>query len=52
VVDGGPRPFVDGEGATPAHSNYFNPEKDKESANNIALIVSGNSGEIQLERHR
>jgi hypothetical protein len=51
-VDDGPRPFVDGQGPTPAHSNYFNPEKDKESANNIALIVSGNSSEIQLERPR
>ncbi|MEV5551596.1 alpha/beta hydrolase [Streptomyces sp. NPDC052309] len=51
-VDEGPRPFIDGQGPTPAHSNYFNPEKDKESANNIALIVSGNSGDIQLERPR
>lgn len=46
-VDDGPRPFIDGQGPTPAHSNYFNPEKDKVSANNIALIVSGNSDEIQ-----
>ncbi|QEV06585.1 alpha/beta hydrolase [Streptomyces prasinus] len=51
-VDDGPRPFIDGQGPTPAHSNYFDPEKDAESANNIALIVSGNSSDIQLERPR
>ncbi|MGW5970606.1 alpha/beta hydrolase [Streptomyces sp. NPDC055186] len=51
-VDDGPRPFIDGQGPTPAHSNYFNPKKDEESVKNIALIVSGNSGEIQLERPR
>ncbi|MDX3385693.1 alpha/beta hydrolase [Streptomyces niveiscabiei] len=51
-VDDGPRPFVDGQGPTPAHSNYFNPEKDMESAKNIALIVAGHSNEIQLEQPR
>ncbi len=52
VVDDGPRPVLDGEGATPAHSNYFNPVRDAESADNIGLIVSGNSGEITTERLR
>ncbi|MFF1418849.1 alpha/beta hydrolase [Streptomyces sp. NPDC058280] len=40
-VADGPRPFLDGDGAAPAHSNYFNPEKDLVSADNVALIVSG-----------
>ncbi|MEV7792599.1 alpha/beta hydrolase [Streptomyces sp. NPDC087512] len=52
VVDDGPRPFVDGQGATPAHSNYFNPEKDLESADNIAKIVAGESDHIKVERWR
>lgn len=52
VVDDGPRPIIDGEGATPAHSNYFNPEKDHVSANNIAKIVAGQPETISVERHR
>ncbi|MFE3824201.1 alpha/beta hydrolase [Streptomyces sp. NPDC059092] len=50
-VDEGARPFVDGQGATPAHSNYFNPEKDPESADNIAKIVAGRDG-LTLQEHR
>ncbi|WP_405645698.1 alpha/beta hydrolase [Streptomyces uncialis] len=52
AVDDGPRPIVDGEGATPAHSNYFNPEKDPMSADNIAKIVAGQPETIDTERHR
>ncbi|WP_079107709.1 alpha/beta hydrolase [Streptomyces sp. NRRL S-1521] len=52
AVDDGPRPIVDGQGPTPAHSNYFNPEKDQVSADNVARVVSGNSSEIKVERYR
>ncbi|UFQ18405.1 MULTISPECIES: alpha/beta hydrolase [Streptomyces] len=52
VVDDGPRPFIDGQGPTPAHSNYFNPQKDQVSADNVARVVSGNSGDIKVERYR
>ncbi|MFJ1750857.1 alpha/beta hydrolase [Streptomyces sp. NPDC088116] len=51
-VDDGPRPIVDGEGVTPAHSNYFTPVRDAVSADNIALIASGNSSEIKADRWR
>ncbi|MCZ7414933.1 MULTISPECIES: alpha/beta hydrolase [unclassified Streptomyces] len=51
-VDDGPRPFVDGEGATPAHSNYFNPEKDHKSADNIAAVVAGQPELVVPEEHR
>ncbi|MFJ5274972.1 alpha/beta hydrolase [Streptomyces sp. NPDC088358] len=50
LVDDGPRPTI--HDPAPAHSNYFNPEKDKESANNIALIVAGQSENIGVERPR
>ncbi|MFD5745990.1 alpha/beta hydrolase [Streptomyces sp. NPDC127033] len=50
-VDDGPRPFVGGEGPTPAHSNYFNPEKDPESADNIAKIVAGRD-DLTIQEHR
>ncbi|MFH8340641.1 alpha/beta hydrolase [Streptomyces sp. AM6-12] len=49
-VDPGPVPSI--HDPAPAHSNYFNPEKDKESANNIALIVAGHSDQIQVEKPR
>lgn len=51
-VADGPRPFIDGEGATPAHSDYFNPEKDTASAQNIAMIVAGHSSEISTQEPR
>ncbi|MGW2105673.1 alpha/beta hydrolase [Streptomyces sp. NPDC001948] len=58
AVDDGPVPFVGGEGATPAHSDYFDVNDDagarrpSESERNISLIVSGNSDEISRERPR
>ncbi|MFI6943583.1 alpha/beta hydrolase [Streptomyces sp. NPDC050418] len=51
-VDDGPRPVIDGEGATPAHSNYFNPDRDPESALNIARIVSGRGDSVNREEYR
>ena len=48
-VDAGPRPFVDGQGATPAHSNYFNPDIDQMSADNIAAVVAGQSQDVIRE---
>ncbi|WP_245996683.1 alpha/beta hydrolase [Streptomyces armeniacus] len=42
-VADGPRPFFDGEGATPAHSNYFDPQADPESVENIGAIVANRS---------
>ncbi|GBP99952.1 hypothetical protein SSP531S_13560 [Streptomyces spongiicola] len=52
AVADGPRPFIDGQGPTPAHSNYFNPGKDRESAVNIAAIVSGRSHLVTTEKYR
>ncbi|WP_097876241.1 alpha/beta hydrolase [Streptomyces sp. ms184] len=51
-VDDGPLPIVDGQGPTPAHSNYFNRTKDSVSAANIAAVVSGNPDLIVTESHR
>ncbi|RNL71189.1 alpha/beta hydrolase [Streptomyces sp. I6] len=51
-VDDGPRPVIAGEGPTPAHSNYFNPDKDPESAANIAAIVSGRPHLVTTEKYR
>ncbi|MYU52238.1 MULTISPECIES: alpha/beta hydrolase [Streptomyces] len=39
-VDAGPRPFIDGQGATPAHSHYFDPEVDPVSAANVSAVVA------------
>jgi hypothetical protein len=39
VVADGPPPFSDG--AVPAHSNYFSPEKDLDSLDNISAVVGG-----------
>ncbi|WP_156726824.1 alpha/beta hydrolase [Streptomyces apocyni] len=52
LVDDGARPFIDGEGATPAHSNYFNPQKDAVSAENIAAVVAGQPELVVPEKHR
>ncbi|MFE7614234.1 alpha/beta hydrolase [Streptomyces sp. NPDC057496] len=58
AVDDGPVPFVGGEGATPAHSDYFDVDdgagvrRPSESERNISLIVSGNSSEISREQPR
>ncbi|MET9953112.1 alpha/beta hydrolase [Streptomyces sp. NPDC006339] len=50
-VDDGPRMVVEG-GLFQAHSQYFTPDVDAESANNIALIVGGSSHRISKEEHR
>ncbi|WP_112490682.1 alpha/beta hydrolase [Streptomyces bacillaris] len=50
-VDDGPRMILEG-GLFEAHSQYFDPAKDQESAANIARIVSGRSEEIVREDHR
>ncbi|MFF1958318.1 alpha/beta hydrolase [Streptomyces sp. NPDC058220] len=50
-VGDGPRPIGDGGGFA-AHSNYFNPAEDEESADNIALIVAGRGREISTQEHR
>ncbi|WP_229849163.1 alpha/beta hydrolase, partial [Streptomyces melanogenes] len=51
-VSDGPLPVLSGEGATPAHSNYFSPGKDRVSARNIALVVAGHGGEISTQEPR
>ncbi|GAA2517071.1 alpha/beta hydrolase [Streptomyces gobitricini] len=51
-VDDGPLPVVGGDGATPAHSNYFNPTKDRVSAENIAAVVVGRPEDVVPEKHR
>ncbi|MER6201202.1 hypothetical protein ABT234_28020 [Streptomyces sp. NPDC001586] len=51
-VDDGPRPIIGGDGPMDAHSNYFNPTKDRESATNIALIVAGHPQDISTEEPR
>ncbi|MEV6675104.1 alpha/beta hydrolase [Streptomyces sp. NPDC051162] len=51
-VDDGPIPLLDGEGLTPAHSNYFNPHKDKRSADNIAAVVAGRPDLLVPEKPR
>ncbi|MFC9991303.1 alpha/beta hydrolase [Streptomyces globisporus] len=50
-VDDGPR-MVRDVGLFDAHSQYFDPEKDQDSAENIAKIVGGRPEEIVRERHR
>ncbi|MGI5377906.1 alpha/beta hydrolase [Streptomyces sp. CA-251387] len=53
VLDG-PMPVVDGQGPTPAHSNYFNPAQDKDpvSAANIAAIVAGRPDLVTWDKYR
>ncbi|GAA3375970.1 hypothetical protein GCM10020367_45830 [Streptomyces sannanensis] len=50
-VDDGPRPIRD-LGGFDAHSQYFTPELDDESAENIARIVAGRSEKISMEEWR
>lgn len=50
-VDDGPRVIADGGGFA-AHTNYFDPDKDEESADNIALIVAGRGHEISTQERR
>ncbi|MEU3908956.1 alpha/beta hydrolase [Streptomyces goshikiensis] len=51
LVDDGPRMIFDG-GGFDAHSQYFTPEKDQTSANNIARIVAGHPEKIVREEYR
>ncbi|MER6020913.1 alpha/beta hydrolase [Streptomyces anulatus] len=50
-VDDGPRMVLEA-GKFEAHSQYFEPEKDRESASNIARIVGGRPEGIVREEHR
>ncbi|MFE4608056.1 alpha/beta hydrolase [Streptomyces niveus] len=50
-VDEGRRPILD-MGGVDAHSNYFDPDKDEESADNIALIVAGQGGLVTGQDRR
>ncbi|MFF2526690.1 alpha/beta hydrolase [Streptomyces liangshanensis] len=50
-VADGPRPIAD-MGGVDAHTRYFDPKKDEESADNIALIVAGRSSEITTQERR
>ncbi|MFE6027646.1 alpha/beta hydrolase [Streptomyces niveus] len=50
-VDEGRRPVLD-MGGVDAHSNYFDPDKDEESADNIALIVAGQGGLVTGQDRR
>ncbi|MCX4691772.1 alpha/beta hydrolase [Streptomyces sp. NBC_01408] len=52
LVDDGPLPVFGGSGLMDAHSNYFNPSKDPDSADNIALIIAGKAHKITTEEHR
>lgn len=49
----GPLPlWLSGEGPTPAHSGYFDPDRNPSAANNIAKIVAGRSDHIKTEEPR
>ncbi|WP_019889649.1 alpha/beta hydrolase [Streptomyces purpureus] len=50
-VDDGPRMALD-LGGFDAHSQYFTPDLDPESAKNIARIVGGKPDKITTEEHR
>ncbi|MGW6535658.1 alpha/beta hydrolase [Streptomyces sp. NPDC055051] len=50
-VDDGPAMIREG-GGFDAHSQYFTPDLDRQSAENIALIVGGRSEAITTEEHR
>ncbi|MEV8329668.1 alpha/beta hydrolase [Streptomyces niveus] len=50
-VDEGRRPIMD-MGGVDAHSNYFDPDRDEESADNIALIVAGRGGLVTGQDRR
>jgi Alpha/beta hydrolase len=51
-VDEGPLPLIGGEGMTPAHSHYFDPQRDPESAANVAAVVAGRPHLVTTERYR
>ncbi|MGW0467373.1 alpha/beta hydrolase [Streptomyces sp. NPDC003027] len=50
-VDDGPRMVLE-RGLFDAHSQYFTPDLDPESARNIAKIVAGTPEKISTEEHR
>ncbi|MFE2601588.1 alpha/beta hydrolase [Streptomyces sp. NPDC059396] len=50
-VEDGPRPIGDAGGFA-AHSSYFNPRVDEESARNIAKIVAGRGDRINIQEPR
>ncbi|MFG3406917.1 alpha/beta hydrolase [Streptomyces sp. NPDC048142] len=50
-VDDGPRMVLEA-GKFKAHSQYFDPERDHDSADNIASIVGGRPEDIVREKHR
>jgi hypothetical protein len=50
-VDDGPRPVLD-HGGFDAHSQYFTPNKDAVSAENIAQIVAGDRKEMKWVEYR
>lgn len=50
-VDPGPHPVLEG-GGFDAHSQYFTPEKDQVSAENIATIVGGRPQDVIKEDYR
>ncbi|MFI6286049.1 alpha/beta hydrolase [Streptomyces sp. NPDC051018] len=49
-VDDGPNPVIDGKPIA-AHSQYFTPTKDEQSADSIARVVSGEYG-VKREEYR
>nr|WP_244320171.1 MULTISPECIES: alpha/beta hydrolase [Streptomyces] len=54
-VSDGPVPLLDGQGlTTPAHSNYFNPARDKDpvSAANIAAVVADRPDLVTWDKYR
>ncbi|NEA46692.1 hypothetical protein [Streptomyces sp. SID10815] len=51
-IESGDRPlplYLSGEGPTPAHSGYFDPDRNPSAANNIAKIVAGRSDNVTME---
>ncbi|MFF6997705.1 alpha/beta hydrolase [Streptomyces sp. NPDC008313] len=49
----GPLPmWLSGEGPTPAHSGYFDPDRNPSAANNMAKIVAGRSDLVTTEEGR
>ncbi|MFJ8029195.1 alpha/beta hydrolase [Streptomyces sp. NPDC096032] len=49
----GPLPlYLSNEGPTPAHSGYFDPDRNPSAANNIAKIVAGRSDIVTTEDPR
>ncbi|MEV6537032.1 alpha/beta hydrolase [Streptomyces sp. NPDC051639] len=48
----GPLPLFSGEGTTPAHSGYFDSDRNPSAAENIARIVAGRSDSVTTEESR